>query len=491
MSNAAQNESSNVTDLNPAAHNITVAFGDGIGPEIMEATLHVLREARANLQIDTIEVGEKFYSKGVSTGIPPQAWESIHRNKVLLKAPITTPQGGGHKSLNVTLRKTLGLYANIRPCVSYHPYVPTKEPNMNMVIVRENEEDLYAGIEYRHTHDGFQSVKIITESGSERINRYAFEYAKQNGRKKVTCMSKDNIMKMSDGCFHRTFDEVAAEYPDIENEHYIIDIGSARIASKPHLFDVIVTENLYGDIISDIAAETSGSVGLAGSANIGKDYAMFEAIHGSAPDIAGQGIANPSGLINGAVMMLVHLGETDTAALIQNAWLRTLEEGQHTGDIQSDMSKAKLGTMEFANAVVANLGEEPRTYRIAKYVKGDPIKIAAVRRPQTAKRKLVGVDLFVHEANGDVQGLGKKMEEVSNDALQFQLVSCKGLKVYPDAEFNMDVTDRFRVRYMAPEGKEVTHKEIAELLTKAADQGVDYLKIENLFTFDDVPGFVK
>ncbi|MBY0406179.1 MAG: NADP-dependent isocitrate dehydrogenase, partial [Rickettsiales bacterium] len=231
---------------------ITVAYGDGIGPEIMEATLHVLREAGAKLTIETIEVGERIYHMGASSGILPAAWDTLKRNKVLLKAPITTPQGKGYKSLNVTMRKTLGLYANIRPTQSYHPYVATNHPKMNLVIVRENEEDLYAGIEHRQSEDVYQCLKLITASGSERIIRYAFEYAVANGRKKVTCMTKDNIMKMADGLFHRLFDEIGKEYPKLEKEHYIIDIGAARIAAKPEIFDVIVTENLYGDIISDI-----------------------------------------------------------------------------------------------------------------------------------------------------------------------------------------------------------------------------------------------
>ncbi|MDE3061415.1 MAG: NADP-dependent isocitrate dehydrogenase, partial [Pseudomonadota bacterium] len=291
----------------PKTATITVAYGDGIGPEIMEATLHILKEAGADIAVETIEVGERVYNMGASSGILPSAWETLKRNKVLLKAPITTPQGKGYKSLNVTMRKTLGLYANIRPTQSYHPFVKTPHPKMDLVIVRENEEDLYAGIEYRQSEDCFQSLKIITRSGSERIIRYAFDYAMQNNRKKVTCMSKDNIMKMADGLFHRLFDEIGQEYPSLTKEHYIIDIGAARIAAKPEIFDVIVTENLYGDIISDIAAEVSGSVGLAGSSNIGEDFAMFEAIHGSAPDIAGKNMANPSGILQSAVMMLVHI----------------------------------------------------------------------------------------------------------------------------------------------------------------------------------------
>lgn len=477
----------------PQATPVTVAFGDGIGPEIMEAALFILAEARANIKIETIEVGQRYYENGVSTGIPPQAWESIHRTKVLLKAPITTPQGGGYKSLNVTMRKTLGLYANIRPCISYYPFVETKEPRMNMVIVRENEEDLYAGIEYRQTHDAFQSVKIITNSGAERIHRYAFEYAKQNGRKKVTCMSKDNIMKMTDGCFHKAFERIAEGYPEIENEHYIIDIGSARIAAKPHLFDVIVTENLYGDIISDIAAEVSGSVGLAGSANIGAEYAMFEAIHGSAPDIAGQGIANPSGLLQGAIMMLVHLNDVETASTIQNAWLRTIEDGIHTADIYGDMSKEKVGTMDFAKAVVERLGQKPDRFPTSQYrARENQEPIRAVMAEAKEKRELVGVDIFVHWRDKPIDELGQLLKDCGNDELELKMISCKGLKVWPDTDHNMDVTDRYRCRFRPTNpDSTTTHEVVAGLLGCVASKGVDFLKTENLFTFDGEPGFVK
>ncbi len=472
-------------------HPITVAYGDGIGPEIMEAVLKILAEARCPLEIDTIEVGQKFYEKGVTTGIPQNAWDSIRRTKVLLKAPITTPQGGGYKSLNVTMRKALGLYSNVRPCTSFHPYIKSMHANMDLVIVRENEEDLYAGIEYRQTQDAFQSVKIITRSGSERIMRYAFEYAVRNGRKKVTCMSKDNIMKLTDGAFHDMFTKVAAEYPQIENEHYIIDIGSARIASKPHLFDVIVTENLFGDIISDIAAEVSGSVGLAGSANIGANYAMFEAIHGSAPDIAGKNIANPSGLLHGAIMMLVHLGLNEHASLIHNAWLRTIEDGQHTGDIFNDMSKAKLGCKEFADAVIERLGQEPQKYRVVKYAvsKGSPAS-HAVMEAANEKRELVGLDLFVHWRGDDINQLGTKVDALSTDKLALTLLSCKGLKVWPNIVTEMDFTDRFRARFMPKtKGTTLTHADVADLLNRAAQLGIDFLKIETLFTFDGKAGF--
>src|SRR2546421_4802598 len=377
---------------------ITVAHGDGIGPEIMDATLAIIKQAGARLEIETIEIGEQVYKRGVDTGIEPSAWESLRRTKVFLKAPITTPQGGGFKSLNVTVRKTLGLYANVRPCVSYHPFVKTKHPNMNVVIVRENEEDLYAGIEHRQTDQVTQCLKLISRPGSEKIVRYAFEYGRLHNRKKVTCFTKDNIMKITDGLFHKVFDEIAAQYPEFENEHWIVDIGAAKLADKPTTFDVIVMPNLYGDVLSDVAAQIAGSVGLAGSANIGENVAMFEAIHGSAPRRAGKNLANPSGLLLGAVMMLVHIGLTSTAEQVHNAWLRTIEDGIHTYDIFVEgVSKQKVGTKEFASAVVARLGQKPQKLKAVEYT-SLPKKVIEKREVAVQiqpKKELVGVDVFL------------------------------------------------------------------------------------------------
>src|SRR5690349_11294040 len=357
---------------------ITVAHGDGIGPEIMEATLFILKEAGAKLEIQRIEIGEKVYLAGNSSGIEPSSWDSLRSTKVFLKAPITTPQGGGFKSLNVTVRKTLGLYANVRPCVSYHPFVETKHPGMDVVIVRENEEDTYAGIEHRQTDQVVQCLKLISRPGSEKIVRYAFEYARRHGRKKVTCFTKDNIMKMTDGLFHKVFDEIAAQYPDIQNEHWIVDIGAAKLADTPTTFDVIVMPNLYGDILSDVAAQIAGSVGIAGSANIGDHCAMFEAIHGSAPRRANQNLANPSGLLLGAVLMLVHINQPEAAANVHNAWLRTIEDGIHTYDIYADgVSTQKVGTKEFAAAVIARMGQKPNRLEPVSYARGPSMAAAS------------------------------------------------------------------------------------------------------------------
>ncbi len=472
---------------------ITVAFGDGIGPEIMEATLFILKEARANLNIEAIELGQKFYEKGVSTGIPPYAWDSLRRTKVLLKAPITTPQGGGYKSLNVTIRKTLGLYANVRPCRSYHPFVNGLHPMMDLVIVRENEEDLYSGIEYRQSPDTYHAIKLITRSGSERIIRYAYEYAMQNGRRKVTCMSKDNIMKMCDGAFHEIFDTVGKEYPSLEKEHFIIDIGAARIASRPDRFDVIVTENLYGDIISDIAAEVSGSVGLAGSSNVGDDFAMFEAIHGSAPDIAGRNIANPSGLLNGAIMMLVHLGQNDTATTIANAWFRTIEDGMHTADIYNkNISKAEMGTKEFAESVVARLGEEPYKFKKARFHEASAKADAAKPMPvsvHTGNKILVGVDVFIGWNGPGLAELAAIADEASGDEASLALISSKGLKVWPmEADEQTPASDTFRCRF----GSNTDRLDASyppALMARLAEAGLDVLKAEYLFEFDGALGY--
>ncbi len=472
---------------------ITVAHGDGIGPEIMEATLHILKEAGARIEIETIEIGEKIYLAGNSAGIEPSAWESLRRTKVFLKAPITTPQGGGFKSLNVTVRKTLGLYANVRPCISYYPFVKTKHPNMDVVIVRENEEDLYAGIEHRQTDQVTQCLKLISRPGTEKIVRYAFEYARRNNRRKVTCFTKDNIMKITDGLFHKVFDETAKEYPDVTNEHWIVDIGAAKLADTPEAFDVVVMPNLYGDILSDVAAQIAGSVGLAGSANIGERVAMFEAIHGSAPRRAGQNLANPSGLLLGAVMMLVHIGQSDIAERVHNAWLRTVEDGVHTYDIYREgVSRQKVGTREFAQAVVERLGRSPQTLKPVSYKKssGEAITGKPESTRAAAKKDTIGVDVFLDWREGSADQLGAAMERLSGDDLKLVLISNRGVRAYPGGLPETFYSDHWRCRFMSRnDGAIVSHAQIIALLQRVADAGYDFIKTENLCNFDGQPGY--
>jgi isocitrate dehydrogenase len=467
---------------------IAVAEGDGIGPEIMAATLHVLKDAGTDLDIKRVEIGEKVYLRGQPAGIEPATWDTIRHTKAFLKAPITTPQGGGFKSLNVTVRTALGLYANIRPCVSYSPFVATKHPGMDVVIVRENEEDLYTGIEYRQTPQCYHALKIITRPGCEKIVRYAFEYARNNQRKKVTCFTKDNILKHTDGLFHKVFDEIAKEYPDIENEHWIVDIGAAKLADTPTAFDVIVMPNLYGDILSDVAAQISGSVGLAGSANIGEFGAMFEAIHGSAPRRAGQNVANPSGLLLAAVLMLVHIGQSDKASYIHNAWLKTLEEGIHTYDIfKEGISKQKVGTKEFAAAVVKRLGQVPETLKAVHYGAHKEMK-KHVLTNATHKKETIGVDVFI-QSNADVEHIHKQLSGLEGD-LKLTMIGNRGVKVWPGKHPETFCIDSWRCRFMSSKkGSPITHQQISALLGKFAAAGIDFTHTENLCTFDGIAGY--
>ncbi|HYM20873.1 MAG TPA: NADP-dependent isocitrate dehydrogenase [Candidatus Kapabacteria bacterium] len=468
---------------------ITIAYGDGIGPEIMSATLSVLEAAGAALTYDVIEIGEKVYKRGVSTGIDESSWDILRKNKVFLKAPITTPQGGGVKSLNVTVRKTLGLYANVRPCAAYAPYIHTKNPRMDLIIIRENEEDLYAGIEHQQTAEVVQALKLISRPGSEKIVHYAFEYARAHNRKKVTCITKDNIMKLTDGLFHKVFNEIAIEYPEIEHDHYILDIGSAFVAEKPEMFDVIVTLNLYGDVISDIAAQVAGSVGIAGSANIGEDFAMFEAIHGSAPTIAGKNIANPSGLLQGAIQMLVHIGQPDVAATIANAWLLTIEHGIHTKDIYSyNHSHDLVGTKEFADAVIARLGKLPEHFKVVSFSNTARELSTWKYVPRKVKKETIGVDVFLDSLLSPNE-LAKKMQQAGVGDLHVQLIANRGVKVWPEGMPETFLSDHYRCRFRTPNDRAITHSEIIALLTNINTTGLDFIKTENLCTFDGELGF--
>jgi isocitrate dehydrogenase len=465
---------------------ITVAYGDGIGPEIMKSVLKIISHAKTGLEVETIEIGEKIYKKGYASGIPDDVWEIIKRNKVLLKAPITTPLGKGYKSLNVTFRRSLGLFSNIRPSLSYYPYVG-KFKNMDVVIVRENEEDLYSGIEYRITQNTNMALKFITTPGCERIIRYAFEYARINNRSKVTCITKSNIMKITDGSFQEIFEKIAKEYPSINSDHMLIDIASAKLANNPENFDVIVTLNLYGDIISDIASEISGSVGLAGSANIGKEYAMFEAVHGSALDIAEKNIANPSGLLNSAIMMLKHLGNHEKAEMIYNAWLKTIEDGIHTADIfNQEISKKKVTTTEFTNAIIENFNQLP-TKLTNKYksITNQQIKINEKLKNNETK-EVIGADFYIKiEFNLE---LVEKLKNLS-ETLKLHMISSRGLVVWPKLQ-NISKMDFYRFRFLRVDDKKnISQKDILNLYSKLCELKFDILSVINLSTYDDKIGF--
>ncbi|MCC6547444.1 NADP-dependent isocitrate dehydrogenase [Candidatus Sumerlaeota bacterium] len=475
---------------------ITIAHGDGIGPEIMAATLAILEAAGAQIDFETIEIGRRIYEAGHSSGIEDKSWDSLRRTKVFLKAPITTPQGGGYKSLNVTIRKTLGLYANVRPCVAYHPFVDTKFPAMDLVIVRENEEDTYAGIEYRQTDDVAQCLKLITRPGSEKICRYAFEYARSHKRRKLSLFIKDNIMKLTDGLFHKVFDEIGDQYPDLPRDSWIVDIGAARLADTPEIFDILVMPNLYGDIMSDIAAQISGSVGLGASANIGDHVAMFEAIHGSAPDIAGKGIANPSGLLLSAVLMLNHIEQYEAATKVHNAWLKTLEDGIHTGDIfDPQKSKRRVGTADFTAAVIERLGQVPAILKAVDYV-SHHTGLDQDERPRTArpraKKDLVGVDVFLDWHDNSPTQLAETIQaRVQTDDLRLVSIANRGVKVWPGGAAETMRVDHWCCRFLAIDKTSpvITHQQVIQLLQGFEKAGLDFIKTEHLCNFDGKPGY--
>ncbi len=478
----------------PTRHTITVAHGDGIGPEIMAATLRVLEAASAPLDLEPVVIGLAAYEQGHATGITPEAWETIRRNPTFLKGPITTPQGGGYRSLNVTIRTTLGLFANVRPTAAFGPFVQSLHPGMDLVIVRENEEDLYAGIEFQPTPEVTKSIKLITRPGTERIVRYAFEYARAHGRRSVVCMTKDNIMKHTDGMFHRVFDEVAPEYPDIRSEHHIIDIGAARLAAQPERFDVIVTLNLYGDILSDIAGQVAGSVGISGSANIGARHAMFEAVHGSAPDISGRGIGNPSGLLNAAVQMLVHLGEADVAQRVANAWLATLESGLHTADLYREgLSEREVTTDEFTDAIIERLGSRPDRLRPAEY----ETRRITIREPERrpVERSRAGIDVFLSwdESGRDASELARRIDEaVATGPLRLSLITNRGVEVHPSGFPETLVTDHWRCRFIPAATDAATPVALEDALAVPpllAASGLEVVGTEILQYVDGRPGF--
>ncbi len=470
---------------------ITISYGDGIGPEIMKATLGILEAAGAPLEYEEIQIGQAVYERGITSGIEPSAWDSLRRTRVFLKAPITTPQGKGYKSLNVTTRKRLGLFANVRPCTSYHPFVPTKHPSMDVVIIRENEEDTYAGIEHRQTREVYQCLKLISAPGSEKIVRYAFEYARAYGREKVACFTKDNIMKMTDGAFHAAFDRIGEEYPDIEKDHYIIDIGTARLADTPEIFDVIVTPNLYGDVISDVAAQIAGSVGLCGSINLGEHCAMFEAIHGSAPDIAGEGIANPSGLLHAAILMLHHLGQNETAAKIHNAWLTTLEDGIHTGDIYTaERSRERVNTQEFGAAVIERFGQSPKQLPSVTAQGGRTPKLGSTPTAGSVTKKLVGVDVFIDwsAADRDPDRLASQLQSAETDQLRLKIITNRGVTVWPDGFPETFCTDHWRCRFVA-KGDSLKPRDLVDLVASIDQVGLEFIKTEHLYEFDGALGY--
>jgi isocitrate dehydrogenase len=468
---------------------VTLIPGDGIGPEVVGAARRVVEAAGAPVEWEECEAGGKVFARGLATGVPPETLDSIARTGLVLKGPLETPVGYGEMSANVTLRKFFETYGNIRPVRELPGVItPFSGRKIDLVVVRENVEDLYAGIEYMQTPGVAAGLKLISRKGCEKIVRLAFELARSEGRKSVHCTTKANIMKLTEGFLKRTFEEIAPEYPDIRAEHLIVDNCAHQLVIAPEQFEVIVTTNMNGDILSDLTSGLVGGLGLAASSNIGTDVAMFEAVHGSAPTIAGQGKANPTALIFAAVLLLRRMGLFAEAEQIEHAVLVTLHEGQYrTGDIAGGRPAAS--TTAFTDAIIANLGRRSDAWDVRQY---RPLQLPNVSpAPDMVKakdRRAVGVDIFVESAL-DVNTLGPQLEAIAAETpMALKLISNRGTKVYPPTDADTDVVDHWRCRFAPRDGGDVDDAALLDLLARVAAR-FRWMHVELLQWFDGKPGY--
>ncbi len=471
---------------------ITLIPGDGIGVEVSAAAKKIIEATGAPIEWEERQAGASVFKKGIPSGVTPETIESIRKTRLALKGPLETPIGYGEKSANVTLRKLFETYGNLRP-VREIPGVPTPYSGrgIDLIVVRENVEDLYAGIEHMQTPGVAQCLKLISRKGCEKIVRLGFEVARAEGRKKVHCATKANIMKMTEGLLKRTFEEVAREYPDIEANHIIIDNCAHQLVKKPEQFEVIITTNMNGDIISDLTSALVGGLGFAPSANIGNEVAIFEAVHGSAPKYAGKNIINPSAMILSAVMMLRYLTLFKEAATIENALLATLEAGKvMPRDVVGDAKAAS--TTAYTDEIINNFGKAPSRSRARDY---RPIRMPEIdKRPdfvRPAARRVVGVDVFIESAQTPDE-IGKNVTSlVDGTAVQLKMVASRGTKVYPAMGAITDTVDQFRCRLMQRQtAGGLTDEAILSVIQKISAQ-YRWAHIEKLQEFDGAPGFTK
>ncbi len=477
---------------NSGAHTVTVIPGDGIGPECVYAAQRIIAAAGASITWEECHAGERVFKQGIASGVPRETMDSISRTRVVLKGPLGTPVGYGEKSANVTLRKLFETFGNIRPVRELPGVItPYSGRGIDLIVVRENVEDLYAGIKHMQTPGVAQCLKLISRKGCEKIVRLAFEVARAEGRRSVACATKSNIMKLTEGMFKRTFEEIAPEYPDIESWHIIIDNCAHQLVKKPEQFDVIVTTNMNGDIISDLTSALVGGLGFAPSANLGNEVAIFEAVHGSAPKYAGKDVINPTAVILSAVMMLRYLGEFAAAAAIENALLVTLEEGkQKTGDVVGYDTGAS--TTAYTDAIIANLGRVPTDWRTREYrpVVMPPLSPSLVSVVPT-ERRVIGVDLFVESPLPPAE-LGPRLEALSEgSALKLKMLSNRGTKVYPSMGAITDSVDQHRCRFIARNGTgDLDDIDVLDLVQRIGAHH-RWVHIEKLQEFDGAEAFTK
>ena len=469
---------------------IAVAKGDGIGPEIMEAVIHVFNAAKVPLAYQFVDMGKWVFDKGFSNGMTPEAKATIEDLGILFKGPMETPKGTGVKSVNVTARKTWNTYANDRhfQTLSGVDTVFSKAGiKINLTIVRENIEDTYGGVEHMLTQDVALGRRFITRPGSEQVIRYAFEMAKKKGAKRVTCGHKANIMKLTDGLFLEVFKEVAKEYPELNADDIIVDDLCMKLVSRPETFDVIVLTNLQGDIVSDLCAGLVGGLGFAPSANIGDHISIFEAVHGTAPDIAGKNIANPTSLLLSGLSMLRHLGLMEHAVKIENALLYTLESGIHTGDF-GDKSIPSVNTTQFAQAIIDNFGKQPKTNARPQLNNFEFIptnsKIAVnpiLEGSQKDERKIVGADFFI-ESNLQPDAIAQMAHKHETENLKLIIISNRGTQVWPSGSVYTNLVNQFCLRFETTEPHYLAQKDIIQLYSSLSnDFSISSLETLNMW----------
>jgi isocitrate dehydrogenase len=455
---------------------IAVAKGDGIGPEIMEAVLGIFKANHVNLEYEYVDMGKWVFDKGFSNGMTPEAQQTIETLGILFKGPMETPKGKGVKSVNVTARKTWNTYANKRVFQTLHGvdtvFSKAGIP-IDITVVRENIEDTYGGIEHMLTHDVALSRRFITRPGSLQVIKYAFEMASKKGTRRITCGHKANIMKITDGLFLECFYEVAKEYPHIKADDVIVDDLCMKMVTRPDQFDVVVLTNLQGDIVSDLCAGLVGGLGFAPSANIGDHICIFEAVHGTAPDIAGKNIANPTALLLSGLAMLRHLGFMENAAIIENALLYTLEQGYRTGDF-GDKSKPALNTTEFANAIISNFGKQP-VHGAKPMLENKPItptvfkleKNPLIMSKEMEEETIVGVDLFIESAEQPTE-VAEKCLKHTLDLFKLITISNRGTQVWPKGSIFTNLVNQYRCRFESVGDAPLSQTDIIELCRRVS-----------------------
>jgi len=470
---------------------ITVLPGDGIGPEVVESALAIIKATGAAVEFEKCEAGARAFQRGAVTGIPKETVESIERTHVVLKGPLETPIGYGNRSANVTLRTLFETYGNIRP-VRELPGVQTAFTGrkLDIVIVRENIEDLYAGIEYMQTPGVAEGLKLISREGCEKIVKLAFAFAIAEERKSVHCATKSNIMKLTEGLLQHTFEEFAPQYPSITSKHILIDNCAHQLAMRPEQFDVIVTTNMNGDILSDLTSGLTGGLGFAPSANIGNDVSIFEAVHGSAPDIAGKNKANPTALVLSAAMMLRHIGEGKAANDVEQAVLVTLESGIRTSDMMGVQNPTS--TTDFTKTVISNLGKRSKVSPPRHYKTVDlPKAMLGVNVVLAGSRRVSGVDIYV-ESDLEPKPLAASLEKlVTSSALRLEMITNRGAMVFPSGDRRVSLVDHFRCRFVPRDSaSELADVDILALLGSIGGQ-YRWMHIEKLQEFDGEPAFSK